>query len=80
MAANKTALTKRLVVLVDGNSASASEILAGASKTTGQRSLAVFGKALVQAVHSLGRFWVGGNSCPLLHSQGNGYKPQRDYP
>ena len=55
--ANKTALTKLpLVVLVDGNSASASEILTGALKDN-KRAMIVgsttFGKAVVQSVHSL---------------------------
>lgn len=55
--ANHTALTNRpLVVLVDGGSASASEILTGALKDN-HRAIAVgtktFGKALVQSVNPL---------------------------
>ena len=55
--ANKSALTQLpLAVLVDGNSASASEILAGALKDS-KRGVVVgsktFGKAVVQSVHSL---------------------------
>ncbi|MEY3256230.1 MAG: hypothetical protein RLZZ29_1365 [Cyanobacteriota bacterium] len=55
--ANGTALTNRpLAILVDGNSASASEILTGALKDN-KRAVVVgsqtYGKALVQSVHEL---------------------------
>jgi carboxyl-terminal processing protease len=57
MAANRTALTKLpLAIIVDGNSASSSEILTGALKDNGRATVVgsqTFGKALVQSVHSL---------------------------
>lgn len=56
--ANRTALTHLpLAVLVDGNSASASEILTGALKDNARAVVVgskTFGKALVQSVHALG--------------------------
>jgi carboxyl-terminal processing protease len=55
--ANQTALTELpLAVLVDGNSASASEIMAGAIKDNKRGTIigsSTFGKALVQSVHGL---------------------------
>jgi carboxyl-terminal processing protease len=57
MKANRTAITKRpLAILVDGNSASASEILTGALKDNNRAVIVggqTFGKALVQSVHEL---------------------------
>lgn len=57
LANNQTAMTKLpLVVLVDGNSASSSEILTGALKDNGRATVVgsqTFGKALVQSVHNL---------------------------
>ncbi len=57
ISANQTALTQLpLVVLVDGNSASSSEILTGALKDNGRATVVgtkTFGKALVQSVNQL---------------------------
>jgi carboxyl-terminal processing protease len=57
MIANHTAITDLpLALLVDGNSASSSEILTGALKDNGRATVVgsqTFGKALVQSVHSL---------------------------
>lgn len=57
LAANNTAITdKPVAVLVDGNSASSSEILTGALKDNRRATIVgspTFGKALVQSVHPL---------------------------
>jgi len=57
MTANRTAITDLpLTLLVDGNSASSSEILTGALKDNGRATVVgtqTFGKALVQSVHPL---------------------------
>ncbi|HEY9620356.1 MAG TPA: carboxyl-terminal processing protease CtpB [Crinalium sp.] len=57
IAANHTAITDLpLAILVDGNSASSSEILTGALKDNHRATVVgtqTFGKALVQSVHSL---------------------------
>jgi carboxyl-terminal processing protease len=84
IAANRTALTNLpLAVLVDGNSASSSEILTGALKDN-KRAVIVgsqtFGKALVQSVHTLSD--GSGLAVTIAHyytPNGHRHQPQRYY-